>query len=244
MKKSVSQNTLLLVVCFVLNTVTSCAADPPLNSLTPEEKAAGWRLLFDGHSLAGWCAYGKTGGSAAIGAGWQVEDGLLKKKAGERGGDIITVETYSDFQLEWEWRIEQEGNNGVKYLVTESRPAAPGHEYQMIDDQAGRWRDLMPKHGTASFYDVLPAAPDKPVKSAGEWNLSRIVLRGSQVEHWLNGKKVLEYELNREALGPALEASKFKDFPDFGSKIRGHIMLTDHQDEAWFRNIKLLKLAD
>jgi hypothetical protein len=129
----------------------------------------------------------------------------------------------------------------VKYLVTESRPQSPGHEYQMIDD-AGYPGKLSPNHFTADFYDVLPAAADKPVRPAGEWNASRIVVRGTRVEHWLNEKNVLTYELGSAAVKAGVEKSKFKGHPGFGEKIAGHVMLTYHQDECWYRNLKIREL--
>ena len=213
---------------------TAAAGEP--NRLSSEEKEAGWKLLFDGESLNGWRAYRKDAPPAA---GWTVQDGLLHKIRGERGGDIVTTEKFDDFELYWEWRVESGGNNGVKYLVTEERPSAPGHEYQMLDDQrhpdaAGGARRL-----TASFYDVLAPFADRPVKEAGEWNASRIIIRGNRVEHWLNGAKVLEYELGSASLREALQASKFRDSDRFGEKISGHIMLTDHNDATWFRNLKI-----
>lgn len=196
----------------------------------------GWLALFDGTSLAGWRAYG---GRAPIGEGWKVEGGILKKTAGVRGGDLVSMRKYGDFELEWEWRVAPGGNNGVKYMVTESRPAVPGHEYQMIDDRHEKWSKLPAKSKTASFYDVLAPAADTPLKPAGEWNTSRIVAKGVQVEHWLNGAKVLVYELGSEPVKAAIAQSKFAKHPDFGAKISGHIMLTDHQDEAWFRSIRI-----
>ena len=211
------------------------------NRLTSEEKAAGWQLLFDGQSLTGRRPYAKPAGTV-IGKGWIVEDGLLKKLGGQPGGDIITEKQYGDYELSWEWRLNKGGNNGVKYFVTEARPQAPGHEYQMLDDESDKYRSLAAKDKTAAFYDVLPAAVDKPLKPAGEWNFSRLVVQGDHVEHWLNGQQVLAYDLGRDAVKTGLAASKFKKFPDFGLKIRGHIMLTDHHDEAWFRNIKLREL--
>jgi len=210
------------------------------NALTPEEQAAGWQLLFDGQSLKGWRPYGKP--NAPIAGGWKVEDGALKKLGGQRGGDIITERTFGDFDLSWEWRVAKGGNNGVKYMVTEARPQAPGYEYQMLDDEAEKFKNLSAKSKTAAFYDVLPPAADKPLRPAGEWNISRVLVQGNRVEHWLNGKKVLEFELGSEAVKAAVATSKFKKFPDFGDRIRGHIMLTDHQDETWFRNIKLREL--
>jgi Domain of Unknown Function (DUF1080) len=206
------------------------------NTLSADEQRAGWRLLFDGTSLQGWRLYNKK---TAPEAGWKVEDGVLKKLAKVRGGDIVTESTFGDFELSWEWRIAAGGNNGVKYLVTEQRTSAPGHEYQMIDDDGHPDGKLGPKRQTAAFYDVLPPAADKKLKAVGEWNQSRVIVQGSHVEHWLNGSKVLAYELGSEAVRTAVAASKFKNAGGFGTKIQGHIMLTDHQDECWFRNMKI-----
>lgn len=219
-------------------TQTLVAADAG-NELSTDEKAQGWRLLFDGKSLNGWHLYAKKNQPET---GWKVEDGLLKKVAKQRGGDIVTDGTFGDFDLRWEWRLEKGGNNGLKYLVTEQRTSAPGHEYQMIDDTGHPDGKLGAKRQTASFYDVLPPANDKPLKPVGEWNSSRVLVQGNHVEHWLNGKKVLEYELGGDAVKAAVAASKFKNSAGFGTKINGHIMLTDHQDECWFRNLKIREL--
>ena len=134
------------------------------------------------------------------------------------------------------------GNNGIKYFVTEARSKAPGPEYQMLDDAKHPDGKIGPKRQTASFYDVLPPAANKPSRPGGEWNASRITVRGNHVEHWLNGQMVLAYDLGSPAVKAGLAASKFKDFADFGTKINGHIMLTYHQDECWYRNIKLREL--
>jgi hypothetical protein len=238
--KAIVGSVLLSVAAGVLP-LAILADDAPINSISPTEKAAGWRLLFDGKSLTGWRPYSKPGSAAApIGAGWHVQDGILKKLAGQTGGDIVTEQTFDNFELAWDWRLAKGANNGVKYFVTELRPSAPGHEYQMIDDAA--FPKMRDKDLTASFYDVLAPAADKPLKPPGEWNASRIIVQGNRVEHWLNDRKVLEYELGSDAVKAALAASKFKKHPDFGNKISGHIMLTDHHDEAWFRNIKLREL--
>jgi hypothetical protein len=206
---------------------------PSPNQLTDAEKAAGWRLLFDGSSLAGWRNFKKP--SITTSNGWVVEAGWLKKVANVRGGDIISVDQFTDFELEWEWRIPPNANNGVKYFITEERSAAIGHEYQMIDDTTIK----SPKGKTASFYDVLAPKAHKPFLLAPEHNRSRVLVQGNHVEHWLNGEKVLEYELGSAEVLAAVARSKFKDVPGFGSKMRGHILLTDHNDEACFRNIKL-----
>ena len=135
------------------------------------------------------------------------------------------------------------GNNGLKYLVTEERPGAPGHEYQMNDDKRHPDAAKGLKRVTASFYAVIPAPEARPSRPAGEWNESRIVVKGSRVEHWLNGGKVLEYELGSDALKAAIAESKFKDAAGFGTKLKGHIMLTDHGEECSFRNVKIRELT-
>ena len=208
------------------------------NTLTAAEKAAGWRLLFDGRSLDSWRGYRRD---TLPEAGWDVKDGTLRTVAKVKGGELITRQTFNDFEFAWEWRVAPGGNNGVKYFVTEERPQSPGHEYQMIDD-AGYPGKLSANHHTADFYDVLPAAVDKPVRPPGEWNSSRIVVRGTRVEHWLNGKNVLTYELGSAAVKAGIEKSKFKGHPGFGEKIAGHIMLTYHEDECWYRSLKIREL--
>ena len=232
-----------LLATLTLGTRAATPAVPASSpaSLTAAEKSAGWRLLFDGHSLAGWRLFSKPA-ATPIGPGWKVEDGILKKVAGIKTGDIITAQTFDNFELSWEWRIEKDGNNGVKYFVTEARPAAPGHEYQMIDDGAPKWASLHAESKTASFYEVLPPAADRPLNPPGQWNRSRVVVRGQIVEHWLNDRNVLTYELGSPAVKAGIAKSKFNKYPDFGQKLRGHIMLTDHGDEAWFRAIKLREL--
>jgi hypothetical protein len=230
--------TLLLIAAATLLPDTTPGQSAHLG-VTAAEKAAGWKPLFSGQSLQGWRLYNKK---AEPGAGWKAEDGVLKKLAKEKGGDIITEAAFDDFDFAWEWRVAPGGNNGVKYLVTEQRPSAPGHEYQLIDDTGHPDGKLGAKRQTASFYDVLPPAKEKVLKPAGEWNSSRILLQGNHVEHWLNGAKVLEYELGSETVKAAVANSKFKNAAGFGTKIKGHIMLTDHGDEAWFRNLKIREL--
>jgi len=212
------------------------AADGNLNTLTPMEKKQGWRLLFNGSSLEGWRGYRMQGLPEG---GWEIKDGLLKTVPKAKSRELITIEKFDNFEFSWEWRIAPAGNNGIKYFVTEDRPAAPGHEYQMIDDTTNADGKVGLQRTTAAFYDVLPPAADRPTKPAGEWNQSRVVVQGNHVEHWLNGKKVLEYELGSDRVKEGLAQSKFKKFPDFGTKIQGHIMLTYHNDECWFRNLKV-----
>jgi hypothetical protein len=203
-----------------------------------DSDAGGWKPLFNGKDLSGWRQYGKQ---TPPGEGWKVEDGVLKKVAKLRGGDIIHTNKFDDFEFAWEWRIPPKGNNGVKYLVTEQRASAPGHEYQMIDDADGGDAG-QPKRQTASFYDVLPPVDSKPLAKPNVWNSSRILIKGNHVEHYLNGAKVLTYELSSDEVKAGVAASKFKTAAKFGEKIQGHIMLTDHGDEAWFRNLRVREL--
>ncbi len=235
MKKSA----LLAVACLILGGSTLVGQENP-NSLSQKEKADGWKLLFNGTSFDGWRGYRRADMPPA---GWKIEDGLLKAVPKVKGTDIITSEKFDNFEFSWEWNIAAGGNNGITYFVTEERPGAPGHEYQMIDDAANEERNNGPTHATAAFYDVLGAADDKPLKPAGQWNQSRVLVQGNHVEHWLNGRKVLEYELGSDQVKTGLAKSKFAKFPDFGSKIQGHIMLTYHNDECWFRNLKIRALA-
>ena len=211
-------------------------AEPKPNQLTAEEQVAGWKLLFDGKTLNGWRGFKKKEPPKQ---GWVIEDGSLKKVGGIQGGDIVSEEQFTDFELSWEWRMPGRANNGIKYFITEQRSSAIGHEYQMIDDSVVK----SPLQKTASFYDVLPPKSETGLKPPMEWNTSRVIVRGNQVEHWLNGNKVLEYELGSEQVLAAVAKSKFKDVSGFGTKITGHILLTDHKDEASFRNIKIRPLA-
>lgn len=221
----------------LLLSATAFAAEKtaPLNQLSPKEKKAGWKLLFDGKSLAGWRNYRKP---TAPEKGWVVENGSLKLEAKSHAGDIITLDKFSDYDLQWDWKIPANANNGIKYLVIEERGNTPGPEYQMIDDAVNE----PPKNQTASLYDILPPTKLRLQKPIGEWNHSRILVEGNHVEHWLNGAKVLAYELGSAELKAAIAQSKFKPVKDFGEKVKGHILLTDHSDEASFRNIKILKL--
>lgn len=204
------------------------------NTLTAAEKAAGWKLLFDGEKIEGWRNYANESFPTD---GWVVEDGTLHKQAGKRPGDIMTVDSYDNFEFAWQWKLPEGGNNGVKYMITEQRKATVGHEYQMIDDNSPSVKNELASN--ASFYLVVKPAADKPNKPMGEWNSSRIVVRGKHVEHWLNGSKVLEYECGSPEVMAQVALTKFKKYPGFGEKVTSHILLTDHTDPCWFRDLKI-----
>jgi hypothetical protein len=248
--------------------VAPVAAQGP-NALTPAERGAGWRLLFDGTSLRGWRGLGRD---TVPTAHWVVADGTIKKVANAnvvkdsagrpvRGGDLMTEATFRDFELAWEWRTTPGANSGVKYNVSEAlstgqpetalRPStgargashsAIGFEYQVLDDDRHSDGKIV-KHRTGDLYDLIEANAKKRVRPVGEWNESRIVLRGNHGEHWLNGEKVVEYELGSPAMAAAFAASKYNTMPWFVQRRAGHIVLQDHGDEVHFRRIRVRDLG-
>ncbi len=223
---------LLLTASILLTGRPSIFAAAP-NQLTEEEKAGGWKLLFDGNSTQGWHSFKKQTFPAK---GWDIQNGWLHG-LGKGGGDIISDGEFEQFELQWEWKQAPAGNSGLKYFVLETRSSPLGHEYQMIDDE----REPDSAHAkriTASFYDVLKPTTKPPVKPAGQTNESRVILQGSRVEHWLNGVKVLEYSCGSEAVKDAVAQSKFKNVRGFGDRVKGHILLQEHGSEVWFRNLK------
>jgi hypothetical protein len=244
---------LCLAILIVLHSGTASAqkkagqlspdkAPGTVNSLTAAEKKAGWKLLFDGKTTAGWRGFKKQDFPQAI---WVVENHCLKHVAGNHsgaGGDIITLAQFSDFEFSFEWRVSEGGNSGVKYFVTEERDGPIAHEFQVLDDVKHPDGKIGAHRQTAAFYDVLPPKSDKVLRPAGEFNFSQIIVKGNHVEHWLNGGKVLEYELDSEALRAAISKSKFKNVAGFGKKLKGHILLQDHGDEVCYRNLKIREL--
>jgi len=226
--------------------VPASAQKPPTegkqkNQVEPKRVEEGWIQLFDGKSLKGWRGYKQPD---ATQTSWRVENGLLTVPASGKGDthgrrDLITDAMFEQFHLRWEWKISEGGNSGVKYFVVEDRPDAIGHEYQMIDDDRHPDAKIGPHRQTASFYDVF-AAHDRPMKPAGEWNTSEVIVKGKHVTHILNGKNVLEYEMESPELLAAIEKSKFKGIDRFSKLIPGHILVQDHGDAVWFRKIEIL----
>jgi hypothetical protein len=214
------------------------------NQLTPAEQKAGWTLLFDGKTLDGWRAYKRPDASTTR---WKVENGTLtlppndgKDTRGAR--DIISTATFDRFELTFDFRVAQGANSGVKYYVLEDLDSAIGHEYQIIDDERHADAKIGLERQTASFYDVLEPK-DRKIKPAGEWNSGRVMAMGPTVEHYLNGARVLSYELDSPVLRKAIMDSKFKDVARFGKLHKGHILIQDHGDQVWYRNVKIRRLA-
>lgn len=253
---------LRLIPLVVLLTITGCSSNESTsevtndeeitedtqagqsNTLTTEEKEEGWVLLFDGESTDAWRGVYKD---TFPEKGWEVEDGNLKvvsSGGGEAdfGGDIITKDQYSNFEFSLEFRLTEEANSGIKYFVQEVYPepegSAIGLEYQLIDDSRpdveGTWT-------LASLYELY-TAENKDVNPIGEFNEARILVEGDHVEHWLNGKKVLEYTRGSEEFRDLVAESKYKDHDNFGEASEGHILLQDHGHEVAFRNIKIREI--
>lgn len=236
---------LLLTLAWLSSTVASGAdsqaGSGPPNTLSEAERAAGWRLLFDGRTSTGWRSFR---GKEFPEKGWVVEDGCLRHVPKGGGGDIVTIETFRDYELTWEWSINAGGNGGLKYFITEDRKEAIGHEYQMMGepDLAAIRRD--PIHATAAFYAVVPVSPeDFPLRAPGAWNQSRLVVRGNQVEHWLNGVRVVAYELGSDRVKAGIAASKFRNVQGFGTRFTHHILLQDHGGDVRHRNLKIRPLT-
>lgn len=205
------------------------------NTLTPAEAAAGWRLLFDGTTMQGWRGYKQD----TIPAGWQAVDGALTRVA--RGGDIITADQFDRYELVLEWMLRPGGNSGIFYHAVELAGDGPIYtgapEMQVLDDE--RHADgRSPLTSSGANYGLHPA-PRGVVRPVGEWNSVRLVVRGAQVEHWLNGTKIVEYVLGSDDWKARVAASKFAQWPDYGQARRGHIGLQDHGDWVAYRNIKL-----
>lgn len=206
------------------------------NTITPRERAEGWRLLFDGKTTAGWRGYRQQ----TLPDGWRAVDGALTRVG--QAGDIVTTDQFGDFELTLEWKLQANGNSGLFYRVTEDDPimwhTAP--EYQIIDNAYTK-EPLKPGQLTGANYDMH--APLRDVtKPIGSWNVTRIVVRGAHVEHWLNGVKLVDYELWTPDWERRVRESKFKEYATYGRARRGHIGLQDHGDPAAFRNIKIREL--
>jgi len=169
---------------------------------------------------------------------WKTEEGGVIHLKG-KGGSLISKLDYTNFELTWDWKLAPKANNGIKYWVTKvGGKEWLGIEYQMIDD-AGNPDGLRGgSHSTAALYDIKEPAPDKPLKPVGEWNSSKIVAKEGKIEHWLNGKLVAEADTNSEDWKARIAASKFKKKEGFAPGS-GRIMLTEHGDETWFRNIRV-----
>ena len=215
----------------------AATAQPVRKDAGKDAAASGWRPLFVGSSLEGWRGYKQD----APPEGWTVTNGVLSKTASVR--DLITREQYGDFELAWDWKIEKGGNAGVFYRVTEEydHPYWSAVEYQLLDD-ANAPDGKSRLTSAAAGYAVYPS-PAGVVKPAGEWNSSRVVARGTHVEHWLNGQKMAEYDTESPDFKSRVEQSKFKPYPNYAKSARGYIGVQgDHRGELTIRNMRIREL--
>jgi hypothetical protein len=229
-------------------------AEASLDRSDALEADEGWRALFDGASFAGWAGVGRDSIPTAH---WVIEDGTIRKIASGavataadgqplEGGDIMTTDTFAHFELTLEWKVAPGANSGIKYNVSEAmsmsnppRHAALGFEYQVLDDDLHPDAANGPTRQAAGLYDMIPPGAGKALRPVGDFNEARILLHNGHGEHWLNGVKVLEYDVGTARFDSLLAASKYAPIPGFADLRAGHIVLQDHGDDVWFRNIKI-----
>jgi len=221
------------------------------NNLIGKEAEEGWKMLWDGKTTQGWRGarldnFPETG--------WEISDGLLSVLGSESdgskgGGDIVTKDQYSDFELKLDFKLTKGANSGIKYYVDTELNKGPGSsvglEFQILDDERHLDAKLGNHKGSrtvGSLYDLIQADTAKVVHPIGEWNQARIVAKNNHVEHWLNGRKVLEYERKSAAYLQLVKESKYVKWPNFGEADQGRILLQDHGDFVTFRNIKIRSL--
>ncbi len=207
-------------------------------------KVEGWKLLFDGKSLEGWRTF-----KGQKNISWEAKDGMLHCKAmndrvqseGNQLIDLITTEQYKDFELAFDWRITPDANSGVMYRVTEefNEPFQSGPEYQILDDAGFPTQD--PNHFTGAVFGMYVTAPKK-MNPVGYWNSSKIIVNKNHVEHWLNGQKIVDYELNSTDWKKRKEAGSWKDVAGYGQSAQGHIDFQDRGSEVWFKNVMIKSL--
>jgi len=232
--------TLVLTTSLILCNLLSVSAQP--NTLSPEEQAAGWRLLFNGKTFEGWRG---TYIDHFPEHGWIIEEGTLKtipaygEDRKNRGGSIITEKQYGDFELYLEFAYEAGVNSGIKYYVLELDPPNPKHglglEYQIWDDNQERDANKT----MACLYDLI-VAENKILRPVGEFNQARIISKDNHIEHWLNGDKVLEYDRGSKEYRELVAKSKYQNILNFGEAKQGHILLQDEGGPSIsYRNIKI-----
>ena len=234
---------IILLLVFSSLVFFSCKQESKVNTLSQEEIAAGWQLLFDGQSLDQWRNF-----KSDSMVGWAIEDSCMVALGlgGDHSHDIISKEQYENFELYAEWKVTPEANSGIFYLAQELDSikaiyeVAP--EYQVVDDEGwptklGDWQK------TAAYYAMIPAdSSKKKLNPVGTYNSSKIVVNKGRVEHWLNDVKLVEYELWTPEWDSLKAINKWKDFPYYGTARNGHIGLQDHGKKVFYRNVKIRKL--
>ncbi len=227
-----------------VDTTAATAVPDSVNALTDAEQEAGWQLLFEGTTLDEWRGFRRD----SVPAGWTVENGAMhftgevSREDGEPPRTLVTTDAYSDFDLRVEWKISPDGNSGIMYRVSEEEdlPYETGPEYQILDN-ASLGDDGATINETGALYDLY-APTDDVTRPVGEYNETRIVVRGSHVEHWLNGTKLLEAEIGSDTWTDRIEGTKFANWSRFAQPDSGHVALQDHGYPVWFRDVKIRPL--
>ncbi|SEL39249.1 3-keto-disaccharide hydrolase [Parapedobacter koreensis] len=228
-------------LCFLFSLLSVFAAvAQEANTLSQEEQAAGWQLLFDGKSLNGL--------RKLADGGWEVKDGTLSATPIPHGRqmDIITDDQFENFELTFEFAISMNTNSGVKYLVTNDFPnqkgAYLGLEYQILDDNNYQYPERGNLRSTASLYDLIPAGQQKSLKGFGQWNTAKIVVNRNLISHWLNGDKIVDYDRSTPSFQELIKQSKYKDLQHFGKAKKGYLLFQNEGTPIAFRNIKIRML--
>lgn len=201
-----------------------------------------WKVLFDGNSTDAWRGFRRDYFPSKC---WAVENGTLKTVVGcEKADrvDLITKDKYQNFELELEWRVAPGGNSGIVYLVSEDEDEVwkTGLEMQVLDDEKHH-DGKIPKTSAGAVFDLI-APTNKTLRPVGEYNKARLIVRNNHVEHWLNGKKIIEYELGSDTFKSLIAQSKFKEYPRFAQIKEGHIALQHHGEEVWYRKVRIREL--
>ncbi len=203
--------------------------------MTNADRRAGWKPLFDGKTLNGWRGFS----SETPGTGWVAENGELISRSPT--GDLLTNAEFGDFELRLDWKLGKGANSGIIYRVDTqaSTTYETGPEYQLLDNRHSTENDGL--HSAGAIYDVLAPARDV-TRPTGEWNEARIIVKGWNIQHWMNGEKILEVDLSSPAGQAMISRSKFRGMGRFASQLRGRIALQDHGDPVSFRRIVVREL--
>ncbi len=244
------KNLLFIASIFVFAIGVKAQETKP-NILTEQEVREGWKLLWDGKTTEGWRGAKLD---KFPDKGWSIKDGVLKvhKSGGAEsanGGDIVTTKKYKNFILKVDFKITQGANSGIKYFVNsdlnKGEGSAIGCEFQILDDEKHPDAKLGVKGNRTlgSLYDLIPSERGGSFKfDINDFNTAMVIVKGNHVEHWLNGVKVIEYERNTQMFNALVAYSKYKNWPDFGNLTEGNILLQDHGDEVYFKNVKIKEL--
>ncbi len=237
MKNRIALFTNIAIGCFSVT-----VAFKPLqadNTLSESEKKEGWKLLFDGKSIDGWRTFKNQEQDS-----WEIVSGQMhtKKEGSSKHVDLITKDQYKDFELTVDWKVDKGANSGIIYHALETHDASyeTGPEYQLIDDNGyeGKLEDWQKSGADYAMHPPSSLA----AKAAGEYNRTRIVVKGDHVEHWLNGVKVADFHAWTPEWEKLKKEGKWKDYPDYGMSKTGYIALQDHGGGVWFKNVKIRKL--